>query len=210
MSSAFHQACYFLGVDDVVVSQVLELLREQHHISVVANPDFTHLYFETFGIDDARILAEAAYQRSVGSDQVFLLRMQKVTLEAQNALLKLLEEPPPATRILIGVPTHDVLLPTVRSRLQQLAITNQSVSTASFLGLPLAERMNVISDLIEEKDGLRVQALMDGLERELADHSQHIPTSVIREFYRTKRYLSGRSPSRKQLLEHIAIVVPVL
>src|SRR5205085_7980331 len=39
---------------------------------------------------------------------------------AQNALLKTLEEPPPATTFLLVTSAPDVLLPTVRSRCQRV------------------------------------------------------------------------------------------
>lgn len=39
-----------------------------------------------------------------------------LTIEAQNAMLKLLEEPPPHTYIICQTPTRDTLLPTVASR----------------------------------------------------------------------------------------------
>ena len=40
--------------------------------------------------------------------------------EAQNALLKTLEEPPPASVFVLITSRPDVLLPTVRSRCQRL------------------------------------------------------------------------------------------
>ena len=40
--------------------------------------------------------------------------------EAQNALLKTLEEPPPASVFILVTSRPDVLLPTVRSRCQRL------------------------------------------------------------------------------------------
>ena len=47
---------------------------------------------------------------------------QAMTTEAQNALLKLLEEPPEGTLFLLNVSNQHGLLPTIRSRAQQLQI----------------------------------------------------------------------------------------
>ncbi|GIW45979.1 MAG: DNA polymerase III subunit delta' [Candidatus Binatia bacterium] len=45
-----------------------------------------------------------------------------LTIAAQNALLKVLEEPPPRTWLLLTSSTPDSLLPTVRSRCQRIAV----------------------------------------------------------------------------------------
>lgn len=45
-----------------------------------------------------------------------------LTTEAQNALLKLLEEPPAGTTIILTVADEDALLPTIRSRAQRLQV----------------------------------------------------------------------------------------
>jgi DNA polymerase-3 subunit delta' len=53
---------------------------------------------------------------------VILENAHLLTLDAQNALLKTLEEPPEKTVILLTVAVEQSLLPTVRSRLQTLPI----------------------------------------------------------------------------------------
>jgi hypothetical protein len=45
-----------------------------------------------------------------------------LTTEAQNALLKLLEEPPAGTTIILTAADEDALLPTIRSRAQRLQV----------------------------------------------------------------------------------------
>lgn len=44
------------------------------------------------------------------------------TIEAQNALLKTLEEPSPSSRIILTAPNKDILLPTVVSRCHELTL----------------------------------------------------------------------------------------
>jgi hypothetical protein len=46
----------------------------------------------------------------------------RLTAEAQNALLKTLEEPPDDTAILLTAPASDSVLPTIQSRVRQLAV----------------------------------------------------------------------------------------
>jgi len=53
-----------------------------------------------------------------GTKKVLLLEAQNLTKEAQNSLLKTLEEPPQATVFVLTAPHRDLLLPTVVSRCQ--------------------------------------------------------------------------------------------
>jgi DNA polymerase III subunit delta' len=69
------------------------------------------------------LLRAAAARPAMGSRKVFVigdaeaLVPQEASPEAANALLKLLEEPPADTTILLTAADPDVLLPTIRSRL---------------------------------------------------------------------------------------------
>jgi DNA polymerase-3 subunit delta' len=53
---------------------------------------------------------------------IFIPEAQTITGEAQNALLKLLEEPPQNTHFILTASSEQLLLPTIRSRLQSLAV----------------------------------------------------------------------------------------
>jgi hypothetical protein len=63
-----------------------------------------------------------------------------MTTEAQNALLKRLEEPPEGTTIIITAARPDALLPTIRSRMQHIHVTLPGADTvkAYFLALQYA------------------------------------------------------------------------
>lgn len=56
---------------------------------------------------------------------------QYMTTEAQNALLKTLEEPPAHTVLLLTAPNLDSVLPTIRSRSRQLAVLPPSTETVT-------------------------------------------------------------------------------
>ena len=53
---------------------------------------------------------------------VVIPKAEKLTIEAQNSLLKLLEEPPLYATIILSSKTQDSLLPTVVSRCQKIAV----------------------------------------------------------------------------------------
>lgn len=54
---------------------------------------------------------------------------EMLTEQAQQALLKTLEEPPPHVLLYISVPVPDLLLPTIRSRCQTISIPSEALLT---------------------------------------------------------------------------------
>lgn len=75
-------------------------------------------------IDEVRGAIDWVMKTSArGRGKVLLLHpAEAINLQAGNALLKTLEEPPAGTRVLLGVADPAHLLPTVRSRCQRLAL----------------------------------------------------------------------------------------
>jgi DNA polymerase-3 subunit delta' len=73
-------------------------------------------------VDQVRDAIErTAYRPFEGRRRVVIVdEADAVLVEAQNALLKTLEEPPPASMFVLVTARPDVLLPTVRSRCQRL------------------------------------------------------------------------------------------
>lgn len=57
---------------------------------------------------------------------VLIFEAHNLTKEAQNALLKSLEEPPEFSQIILTAPSKDSLLPTVASRLAEISLNQAS------------------------------------------------------------------------------------
>lgn len=84
------------------------------------NPDFFKLSSETsIGIDEIRKIRQFLSLKPFVNEKkiVFIQEAQNLTTEAQNALLKTLEEPPASSVIILTVPNTSLLLPTVLSRM---------------------------------------------------------------------------------------------
>lgn len=82
----------------------LELTDEKEFIGISQVRDFTR----------QMILSPLASEKKVG----LIVNAQQLTTEAQNALLKIIEEPPKNVLFMLGSPSPDALLPTVVSRCQ--------------------------------------------------------------------------------------------
>lgn len=88
------------------------------------HPDVMHIFPETevLKIDQMRILKEAAYLKPmIGRKRVFIIEQaEKMTPQAANSLLKVLEEPPSFSHIILVTDNPFIILPTVISRCQVL------------------------------------------------------------------------------------------
>ena len=189
----------------------------------IGNPDFFIFEHALFGVDEARELAERASRRPVaGERQIFLIGADSLTREAQNALLKLFEEPGAGTHFFLVVQTTDVLLPTLRSRLAMLeagkygaaAHTTRTdvVFGDALLDAAPGRRIKMLQPLIAAKDAPGAARFLESLERALRARSGEIIAREDVFFFETlarcRNYLRDRSPSVKMILEYIASVLP--
>ena len=72
-------------------------------------------------IASVRGIKEAAsLKRDKNGEKIFILDASALTREAEAALLKLLEEPPPYTYFIIEAKSRDAISPTFRSRLAEI------------------------------------------------------------------------------------------
>ena len=109
------------------VSTVLGTLPDEFQSP---SADVRHFLIGQLNIADARLLAhEAAMLPLERAERVFVVSFSNATMEAQNALLKTLEEPAVTTRFYIVVPHEEVLIATVRSRLMRAVGTGVGVAT---------------------------------------------------------------------------------
>ncbi|HBB76689.1 MAG: hypothetical protein A2186_02230 [Candidatus Levybacteria bacterium RIFOXYA1_FULL_41_10] len=86
--------------------------------------DIEILEFEkAMGIPDVRILKERIFLKPMGKEKAVILKLLNgITTEAQNALLKILEEPPLSCSIILVAESIEAFLPTVISRCRLLKI----------------------------------------------------------------------------------------
>lgn len=83
-------------------------------------------------LEQARDIVSFMKLKTVGKQEirrvVIVEHAQMLTGEAQNALLKMIEEPPEDTIILLTAPSEESILPTIRSRTQKLQVRMPSKS----------------------------------------------------------------------------------
>ncbi len=105
---------------------------------------------KTIGIDAVRNISHFLYSRPVASPRrtVFIDTAEALTDEAQNAILKIVEEPPAWGLILMSVENPESIFATLRSRLQKIYIP--SVLTREKSPAPEAKGRS-LSELLSQK-----------------------------------------------------------
>ncbi|MDP3724293.1 MAG: hypothetical protein Q8R11_01520, partial [bacterium] len=76
----------------------------------------------SIGINDVRRMKRAVSLKHIRPYKVVIEEAQQLTIPAQNALLKILEEPPENVQFVLTVPHRGRLLPTIQSRLNSYHI----------------------------------------------------------------------------------------
>ncbi len=112
-----------------------------------------------FLLDDARAVERESYI-SEESEKIIIIMAQSFKIEAQNFLLKLLEEPPKNVKFLLAVPSKNLLLATIKSRL----ICEKSKIKKELKKLDLElEKMDLrrLFDFLRENENLDKVELME-------------------------------------------------
>lgn len=203
------------GASTTVVLQ--KLITDKLSVATRGNPDFLYLQSDVFTIDDARHVREAQTMKAIGTFpyKIFLIETETITIEAQNALLKIFEEPTANTHFFLVIPTRWLLLPTVISRLyviggEPLSEARSDISPSDFLAATITERLNLVTALIEKKDKTAAFVFIDSLIQYVHYISSQEKYSILSELIYARRYLNDRAASLKIILEHLALTIPPL
>ncbi len=169
-------------------------------------------HYDLFTIADARDLRyQASLQAFEQRGRTFILHIRGITTEAQQALLKLFEDPQDRVVFYVIAPAADMFLATVRSRFlisyASEVEETEAADPSKFLGLTYAERLAYVQDLATKKDVDQIAELITGLESVAAKTAA---PNVMRELCAMATYRFDRGISVKMLLEHIALSFPII
>jgi len=185
-------------------------------------------------IGQVRALQQALHRRGGDGGQrvAVIADAQRLNDEAQNALLHVLEEPPPATTLVLATETSAGLLATVRSRCQKVRLPDESEdpleapeyaeTLARLEGIPAAKIPELLA-WAEEYRGNRAAAaeaveelLMlstSWLSRRIAqavqspDHDVHRPLVACRTLFDCRKSLAQRNANPQMVAERALLAV---
>ncbi len=179
--------------------------------------------YVTFGIADSRRLIERVTRRLAPDERQFLVVVVgTMTLEAQQALLKLLEESAPRTHFVIVGERLEFFLPTLRSRLQVILrrrtfLSEERLAEAKeFLALDTETRLVELAKRFNWPEATNRLAAAEFGESlvatwlKLVKERQPALETSITASWRTLHYISALSSSPRLVLEHLALILPMV
>lgn len=224
IGKTLHHAYSIEGDNNTVLRELLEFLESELAVNTKNNPDFRLEKFETFGIEDARKLTELQNNKSWDdSKKIFILEADSMTLESQNSLLKIFEEPTENSHFFIIGACVKNLIPTLNSRLMKITAGAESKTEETeklaekFLKADLKERMETVKKLSDEiKAGKKSKndavELIKSVEAAIYEKSELAKDkkvgSALAGLEMCQNYLNDRSAGVKMLLEYAAIITP--
>ncbi len=220
----FH--AYVVGGARATARAHIELLLKPFSNLKAGSPNYVFSEHVTFTIDNARSLREWQQLSSSDEKKVYVVCTDFITREAENALLKTLEEPVIGTHIFLAVPKPDTLLPTLLSRVRVVSLALDNSESAfddsavkKFLSMNVADRLDFVSHLAEKGDDddaaaqVREKAVsfLDALEKYLSGKLLETGSGELRVklelILKQKRFLFTSGASVKMILETIALSV---
>jgi len=88
---------------------------------------------QSIGIEDIKKMQEKIFLKPIKSKNKVIVidDGEALTIEAQNALLKILEEPPAHTLIILSVNTKETILPTIISRCKIIQLEEEGIKLSA-------------------------------------------------------------------------------
>ena len=214
---------YGISHENVSLEYVKGIFKEQE-VSYLYAKRIYHL-----GIDDVRAIQQLQQERSHHA-KVFIIQFTAIYHEAQNAFLKILEEPKENSIIIIICPSIRALLPTIQSRIEEIILEKaskelgglvpNSLDAERFLDIGLPERYEMIKKFTDRnKDNLADGALhqeakdfLNVLERNIRARST-TPTpenyELLKLIFKSKNHLTKQGSSIKMILDLLATATVV-
>ena len=220
-SNNLHHGYIIFGDKTTNKESISRFLENVLHIEIVGNPDVSYFDYTTLAIDDARLLAESQARKGFGKEKnnapgkkIFVISLDTITHEAQNALLKIFEEPTPGTHFFI-LASQNTFLPTFLSRLQVVEFERAQERTLesgeeSILGKSLSERLAFVTKLAtdisdEKKTKQDAIKLVNQVENELVRAGTVDNHDALSECQFARNALFSRGAMVKMILENLML-----
>ena len=183
-------------------------------ISVHGFSDVTTIELESFGIDDSRNLIKLAYRQptALNCKKLIVVKSGNFTLESQQALLKILEEPPFSTTFLFLLLSENSVIPTLKSRFLEYSRGGEeneaNEAFTEFRTLSYRDRLALIVTKMDKYDTLWLKDMKFGMAKMLSDSIKTLNSNQRKSLAMVISTLNTRGASNKMLLEEIALTIP--
>lgn len=186
-------------------------------IATLGNPDIFIKDYENLLIEDVREIKDFESESPFNKNgrKIIILKTRMFSYPAQNALLKVFEEPRPGVVFFLIIPDATKLFPTLRSRLFSLvgsfaADDEIREQVKKFLKMETADRLSFIKKFTDMESKVllkeKTTKFLNFLEKEFSQMNEK-DKKKVEEVYLAKKYIGDQGSSPKILLEHIAVTI---
>jgi len=172
---------------------------------------------KSIGIDNVREAIKFLQERpfELNSKYVLIYEAHLLTQEAQNALLKTLEEPPMYADIRLGTKAEKDLLETVISRCKRVDMNRlgrgegEKVGTYEFdeiKEMSVGERLDIIEELSKEEKETIILVIEEWIREERNNLNKIDSTVTIETFLKVREDLEKTNMNTKFLLEYLMLM----
>lgn len=215
------------------IKLALEWARQELGMVTKANLDIVTFQYGLLTVEGARRVNENAMQAPItGDTKIIIIAASRAYHEAQNALLKLFEEPPVGTIIFLVIPSVGMLLPTLKSRVQILRDQTTMIYHSGTQGhakpnLSISKTAEEFLRANKEKRSVMIKKLANGKDEEDRRENRDVAIAIVsgveaiayasgvtgnlellRDIQTLRGYLHDRSAPVRMILEHLSLVIP--
>lgn len=190
------------------IDKVEEILLSEISFKIKGNPDFFLIEEDSFGVENAKVLERWSIGKPLGESKVCLVVSRTINFEAQNALLKMLEEPKEKTYFFITVESQGLLIPTLLSRVRIMDFVENKESNKKaeqFVKSSISERLSLVRSLQKNADKNKIKDFIRDLEN--ISSLESLSFSQKDNILKAKIYSMQRGASGKMLLEWLSCVL---
>ncbi len=199
------QSYLILGEQEEIIKEIHEIAKKINMIISSNSPDVSVVGEDqsaSITIDQIRQIKREIFQKPLTQKFkiVIIKNAQKLTTEAQNALLKILEEPPQSALIILGTRDKSSLLPTILSRVIIVKTQPQAKKLASQTNLHTLDTTLLLEEIAKVEDPVmwldnQVLALHHLLRKSISTNQLSSPpakiSDIIEKCIEAKKMLSA-------------------
>lgn len=197
----------------------------EYGVETEGNPDILFLSYQKFGIDEARNVIEMSVGAPVrDQSKIIVFSFDSITNDAQNAFLKIFEDPSPSLKFIISTHSANGLLPTLKSRLSILRLgaelrridaEERGIDVGDFMKMSVGEKLKEVEKMVKEyKDGgskQKIKKFLLGilyfLEEKIKKGEKGNELVALKATAKALDYLEDKSASVKILLESVVLSI---
>lgn len=179
---------------------------------------------KAMGIEDVRNIQKSILLKPFKgkTKAVIIEAYENITPEAQNALLKILEEPPANTIIIISVSKKELMLPTILSRCKIIALkekeqsmTNEGIAKLNgilntiFDG-NIGDKLKIAQDVAKNKDEAIIwleKMIIFVREKLIKNHTESKYLIFLKSLQKTYMAIKSTNVSKRAALENLFLSI---